>query len=220
MFLVLSHKVVAERMVVLLLRLLKKKASGGISGTTEPHTIHQTSIDKAGVFAGTPGGAKTLGSVLPSSAAQNLYFSFLGPAGILGRARLIVVFGIDIIAPFGDIAVHVIEPPAIRLFLPHPVGLPERVARVPGVFFQGARVTSEIALACGPRAAGVFPFRFGGKAVSVGLEITLPRPAFLMIAGLQTLGPRTEIAVQNGVCPRDRIDRFARTFEGGGIGAD
>ena len=60
-------------------------------------------------------------------------------------------------------------------------------------------------------AAGIFPFRFGGKPVAVGGEIA--RQGLGVVAGLQALLERTQVAVKDGVIPIHLFDRLV-----GGLG--
>ena len=91
-----------------------------------------------------------------------------------------------------------------------------RVAGVPGVSFQVARVVAERVLARSAGPAGILPLGLGGKAVSAGLEIA--RGVFLVVARLKPLVPGSLVAVQRGVGPADLLHRAAGGLEVGRVG--
>src|SRR2546425_10813140 len=83
-------------------------------------------------------------------------------------------------APFGDIAVHVVQAPRIGLLLSYfAIFIVRAIVGEPRVLGELRRVTAEgIGRGCA-RAAGIFPFRFGGEAIEVTGLCTEPLTVFI-----------------------------------------
>jgi len=70
-----------------------------------------------------PGGAPgVLGLVVPAAPLEHPVFALRRPGGIQ-QLRILGMCGEPIHDPFPDIAVYVVEPPGVRLFLGNRVGL-------------------------------------------------------------------------------------------------
>src|SRR5437867_3655391 len=83
------------------------------------------------------------------------------------RGELLIAGDVLIEAPFGNVAVHVIKPPWVRLLAADFLVFEITVCLVPGVFPQLRWIVAEGI--CGSRAcpAGIFPFRFGRQAIEL-----------------------------------------------------
>jgi len=86
------------------------------------------------------------------------------PCGAIRRGAVTVIVP-QILHPFPDVAVHIVEAPGIGLFAGDRMRPVDRVPSAPGHLVQGAGVVTG-----GCCSAGIFPFRFGRQAnVTAGL---------------------------------------------------
>src|SRR5437588_314324 len=79
---------------------------------------------------------------------------------------LIVGRSVNVLAPLRHISVQVEDPPAVRLLFADRVSFFRAIVRKPGVLPELVRLPEIVwAIFAGP--AGVFPFRFGGQAITI-----------------------------------------------------
>jgi hypothetical protein len=154
------------------------------------------------------------GGALPRSAAQDVHLALGRAAGVHRDGGLIVVLREDVVAPLGDVAVHVVEAPRVRLLRADRMGLLVGVVREPGVFPLAAGVAERV-VRRRSRTAGVLPFRLGRQPIAVLREVALRR--VLVVAGLEALGLRPHVAEQRGFRPGDHLDGEIRTLEARGV---
>src|SRR5207249_8074592 len=95
-----------------------------------------------------------------------------GPAWVILGARPVIVFVVNVVAPFGHVAVHIEQSPRIGFFLTDRVRLLGGVVDEPGKISELARVVAKRIVLIRPSAASVFPFCLSGQAVAVRLKIT------------------------------------------------
>ncbi len=85
--------------------------------------------------------------------------------GTVGRKVDIALIRIAIENPFGHIAVHIVEPPRVRLLLSDlDIGI-GRVVEEPTVLGELSRIIAERVRGSRPSSASVFPFGLGGQAI-------------------------------------------------------
>ena len=102
------------------------------------------------------------------------------------RTFLIVGRSVNVLAPLRHISVQVEDPPAVRLLFADRVSFFRAIVRKPGVLPELVRLPEIVwAIFAGP--AGVFPFRFGGQAITIGRVIAIPIGRLFVIAGFQSL---------------------------------
>src|SRR5262249_28426056 len=91
------------------------------------------------------GGARLFWTVVPGAAAQDAKEDLLvlRPTRVPRRTRPVRRFVVPVLAVLLDVAVKVVEAPAVRLLLPHRVGAAVRVDRAPGVVVQLPAVVPE-----------------------------------------------------------------------------
>ena len=80
---------------------------------------------------------------------------------------MIRIAGVPVLAPFPNITVHVVQTPGVGLFLPNRVGMPARVPIIPRILLKISFFGIKAVLQLAAGLAGIFPFRLGGKPVSV-----------------------------------------------------
>ncbi len=96
------------------------------------------------------------------------------------NARVARRGSIEIEAPFGDVAVHVVQAPCVGFLQSDRMRLVAAVLEMPGMFIETFRIVAKMPGRRGAGAAGVFPFRLGGQTIEMpgfGAEPTaiLPR---------------------------------------------
>ena len=120
---------------------------------------------------GASGATEAVGVVGPGTAASDVRIGFRGDVPGFGgdfAGELFVVIGIVLIeAPFGDVAVHVVEAPGVGLFLADFLILQIAVVAEPRVFAEFRGVITEGVSGGRSGAAGVFPLGFGRQAIEV-----------------------------------------------------
>ena len=99
------------------------------------------------------------------------------------RALLVIGHTIDILAPFGNVAVKVANSEAVRLLLADRMRLLVRIVSQPGVLPEPVSAP-EIIGSIRSRTAGILPFRFGWQTVTVRTVIAIPVHGLFVVAGL------------------------------------
>src|SRR5262245_55853419 len=92
----------------------------------------QTGVGKPGGFAQPAGGAQGRRWRFPGAAAEHVFCTVGWAAGILSRARSVVILVEDVLTPLGHVAVHVEETPGIRPLLSDWMGLFPGIIHEPG----------------------------------------------------------------------------------------
>ncbi len=186
-----------------------------------PHATEADSVVRqAGVVdrrvTGSIGGSATVGGGIPRTTANYPVGPFSGAPWILLRALSIIILGITIVAPFRHVSVHVEETPGIRLLLADRMRRFRGILRRPGIIAKHARIVAEAVLARSACPAGVFPLRFSGQAIAIGVEVALPR--LLVVARLEALRHRPVVAIEGRIGPVDLLQRLVGAFEVGWVG--
>src|SRR5262249_38673204 len=135
----------------------------------------ETRITVARTLTLAKGGAAHIGARLPGPAAHDAFHILAGTGRSLridGRTLFVVSGAVNVLAPFGHISVQVENAPSIRLLFSHSVGLVGRIVSEPGVLAKLVRLPKIIRAALAS-AAGIFPFRFRGKAISIGRIVAI-----------------------------------------------
>src|SRR5207253_684524 len=94
----------------------------------------------------TVGRPALLGGAVPGAAAQDAHRAGGRTARVLRRTVLVVGCAVPVVAPLPDVAVHLVEAPAVGLLLAHRPGLALRMRLEPGVFRQLGLVVTEAIL--------------------------------------------------------------------------
>ncbi len=102
-----------------------------------------------------------------------------GPSGtlrILHHPSLltlgIVFVAIPILTPFPDIAVHIVQTPAIGKLFAYRVCLSPRILLMPSILAQQLLIVPKTICRLTPCPAGVFPLGFGGQAIGLADFLT------------------------------------------------
>src|SRR5579884_319101 len=161
---------------------------GGFSHTAEADGIpRETGILEAGRFADPARGAKLTQLRVPGTAAEDVLVAFIGARRMGGGTMTVVVLAVDIVAPLGHVAVHIVPAPGIRLLPADGMGLLVRVLREPGIVAELARIVAEEEIRAGVGPTGVFPLGLRRQAIAVSREVALAR--VLVVTRLQVFGP-------------------------------
>src|SRR5262249_11037337 len=119
------------------------------------------------------------------------------PSGA-GRVRVvrsgIVIVVVPILAPFPDVALHVVKTEGVRSLLAARVGPTLGIPLEPGELAQARLVVAEAETLRAPRAAGILPLRLGRQAVALAPQLPL----------LPLVQP---VAEGDGLLPGDAVHR-------------
>ena len=164
----------------------------------------------AGIFVVSIGRAALVRARIPASASQDSCLPRFGPARILRGAFAIILFLVEVVAPFPHVAVHVIQAPCIGLTRPHRLRAAGAILFEPRVLAKQAGTVAERILRPAAGAAGVFPLGLRGQSIPAGRNVASPRRG--IIAGRQAFQPGTGVAVFGRVFPPDLLDGTLRVF--------
>ncbi len=140
----------------------------------------------------------------PRAAAQYTLGTVGRPARIVGTVA--GVWGEPIVAPFQHIAAHVVEAKFVASFRADGTSAAARVGLVPSYFIEIVTSCKLVPLAFAAAASCVFPFCFGGQAVSIaagakGIVVGVSRCKAVLLA--------QPIAIRHCIEPTDVDDRAA-----------
>ena len=202
--------VIASGHVLGTLQLLELLRRGVAHAAEAAKVSGKARVGVAGPFPLASGGLALVRARLPASPADDALdvLPRIGrPMGINRRAFFVVSGAINVLTPFGDVAIEVANPEAVRLLLPCRMRLLVGVLGHPGVLPQlvGA---AKVVRALGSGAAGIFPFRFGRQAVAVRRVIAIPVNGLFVVAGFQALEQRALVAIALGIAPAHPLHRF------------
>ena len=95
--------------------------------------------------------------------------------------------------------------------MPHRLRLLAGVLAKPGILLQlpGVAAETKLRVAAGP--GGILPFGFGGQPVAVRVKVALA--GFLVVAGLEPLGARPQVAGQGRFGPGNHLHRIPWPLE-------
>src|SRR5258706_9127766 len=125
----------------------------------------------------------------------------------IDRWPLLLIGAVNVLAPFRNVSVNIIEPPSIGFLLSDRMGLLVSIRAEPAKLPQLIGL-SEIVRPIASGLRSVFPLGLGRQSITVGRVVAVPIHALLVVTGLQTFQERALVAILLGVAPADPLDRL------------
>lgn len=155
-------------------------------------------------------GPAARGGNTPGAAAEDAFSPEDWAAGVLHTSTR--KLAVPVLAPFPNVAVQVVEAPAVCFFLPDDMRLTAAVGRIPGAIIELSVAISTIEARGDSRATGKFPFGFSWQTI---VEISRQSLSF---GGVQFLQPVLAIVptdLFNGEAVSAKVTRFRVQARGG-----